>query len=244
MRLALFDLDNTLLPIDSDHAWGAFTTSLGWTDAHEFKRRNDAFHAQYQAGRLDVREYVLFATQAMRRQGMRRAREARTEFMRSVIEPVVRDEALALVRTHQQAGDLVAIVTATNDFITRPIAERFGVTELIATELALDASGEPTGAVAGEPAFREGKVARVGLWLAGRCLEWSDMESSVFYSDSPNDLALLERVSHPVATNPSPALRQLAKERGWRILDLFGPPTAPPQAQSAAPVPAKPSSHL
>jgi HAD superfamily hydrolase (TIGR01490 family) len=228
MKLALFDLDNTLLPIDSDHAWGAFTTMLGWTDAHEFKRRNDAYYAQYQAGRLEMREYVLFATEALRRQGMRRAQEARVEFMRRVIEPALRDEALALVRTHQQAGDLVAIVTATNDFVTRPIAERFGVTELIATELALDATGEPTGAVVGEPAFREGKVARVGQWLAAHALDWSDLESSVFYSDSPNDLALLERVSHPVATNPSPALRGLARERGWRILDLFGPPPPGP----------------
>jgi HAD superfamily hydrolase (TIGR01490 family) len=228
MKLALFDLDNTLLPIDSDHAWGVFTTMLGWTDAQEFKRRNDAYYAQYQAGRLDVREYVLFATEAMRRQGIRRSQEARKEFMRQVIEPAVRDEALALVRLHQQAGDLVAIVTATNDFVTRPIAERFGVTELIATELVLDANGEPTGAVAGEPAFREGKVARVGQWLAARSLDWSDMESSMFYSDSSNDLALLERVSHPVATNPSPALRCLAGTRGWRILDLFGPPTPGP----------------
>ncbi len=244
MKLALFDLDNTLLPLDSDHAWGVFTTQLGWTDALEFNRRNDAFYAQYQAGQLNVHEYVLFATEAMRRQGIRRAQEARKEFMRCVIEPAVREEALGLVRRHQHMGDLVAIVTATNDFVTRPIAERFGVAELIATELARDAAGEPTGAIAGEPAFREGKVARVGQWLATRRLDWRDLESSVFYSDSPNDLALLERVSHPVATNPSPALRSLALERGWRILDLFGPPTAALPAQSPAHTSASPSPHL
>lgn len=223
MKLALFDLDNTLLPIDSDHAWGAFTTELGWTDAQDFQQRNDGFYAQYQAGRLDLHAYVRFATEAIRRQGLARAKVAHAEFMRRVIEPNVRDEALTLVRVHQQAGDLVAIVTATNDFVTRPIAGRFGVTELIATELERDGAGEPTGAIRGEPAFREGKVARVGQWLDARGLRWDDFEASVFYSDSPNDLALLERVSQPVATNPTAALRSLAQARGWRILDLFGP---------------------
>lgn len=224
MRLALFDLDNTLLPIDSDYAWGVYTTEIGWTDAQEFGRRNDEFYVQYQAGGLDPHEYIMFCTEAMRHKGRRVAEQAREEFMRRVIEPALRQEALDLVRSHQQAGDLVAIVTATNDFITGPIAQRFGVSELIATVLERDADGEPTGGIAGLPAFREGKVRRVEQWLAARGLGWEDTQSSVFYSDSPNDLALLERVSDPVATNPSPHLRQLALARGWRILDLFGPP--------------------
>ena len=224
MRLALFDLDNTLLPIDSDYAWGAFTTEIGWADAKDFRRRNDEFYAQYQAGRLDPHEFVRFSTEAMRRKGRLLAEQAREEFMRLVIEPALRQEAMDLVRSHQQAGDLVAIVTATNDFITGPIAQRFGVSELIATVLERDADGEPTGAIEGPPAFREGKVQRVEQWLAARGLGWEDAQASVFYSDSPNDLALLERVSDPVATNPSPELRRLAQERGWRILDLFGPP--------------------
>ena len=224
MKLALFDLDNTLLPIDSDHAWGAFTTGLGWTDPVEFRRRNDEFYVQYQAGHLDPHEFVRFSTEAMRRKGRRLAELAREEFMRLVIEPALRQEALDLVRSHQQAGDLVAIVTATNDFITGPIAQRFGVAELIATVLERDFDGEPTGAIRGTPAFREGKVQRVEQWLAARGLSLEDSQASVFYSDSPNDLALLERVSDPVATNPSPELRRLAQDRGWRILDLFGPP--------------------
>ncbi len=224
MRLALFDLDNTLLPIDSDYAWGAYTTEIGWTDAQEFRRRNDEFFVQYQAGRLDPHEFVRFSTEAMRRKGRRVAEQAREDFMRLVIEPALRQEALDLVRSHQQAGDLVAIVTATNDFITGPIAQRFGVSELIATVLARSVDGEPTGEIEGPPAFREGKVQRVEQWLAARNLGWEDTQASVFYSDSPNDLALLERVSIPVATNPSPELRRIALERGWRILDLFGPP--------------------
>ena len=194
MKLALFDLDNTLLPIDSDYAWGAYTTEIGWTDAMEFRRRNDEFYVQYQAGRLDPHEFVMFSTEAMRRKGRRLAEQAREDFMRQVIEPAVRPEALDLVRSHQQAGDLVAIVTATNDFITGPIAQRFGVSELIATVLARDVQGEPTGAIQGHPAFREGKVQRVRQWLAARGLCWEDTQSSVFYSDSPNDLALLEHI--------------------------------------------------
>ncbi len=229
MRLALFDLDNTLLPIDSDYAWGAYTTEIGWTDAEEFGRRNDEFYVQYQAGRLDPHEYIMFCTEAMRHQGRRVAEQAREEFMRRVIEPALRQEALDLVRSHQQAGDLVAIVTATNDFITGPIAQRFGVSELIATVLERDADGEPTGGIAGLPAFREGKVQRVEQWLAKRDLRWEDIQASVFYSDSANDLPLLERVNDPVATNPSPELCRIALERGWRILDLFDPP---PQASA------------
>lgn len=229
MRLALFDLDNTLLPIDSDYAWGAYTTEIGWTDAEEFGRRNDEFYVQYQAGRLDPHEYIMFCTEAMRHQGRRVAEQAREEFMRRVIEPALRQEALDLVRSHQQAGDLVAIVTATNDFITGPIAQRFGVSELIATVLERDADGEPTGGIAGLPAFREGKVRHVEQWLAKRDLRWEDIQASVFYSDSANDLPLLERVNDPVATNPSPELCRIALERGWRILDLFDPP---PQASA------------
>lgn len=223
MNLALFDLDHTLLPIDSDHAWGAYACEIGWTDATEFRRRNEEFYAQYLEERLDPHEYVMFCTEPLRRKGRQVAEQAREDFMRRVIEPQLRQEALDLVRSHQRAGDLVAIVTATNDFITWPIAQRFGVSELIATVLERDAKGEPTGAIDGMPAFREGKVQRVAQWLAARGLRWEDAQSSVFYSDSPNDLPLLERVSHPVATNPSPPLRRLAQERGWRILDLFGP---------------------
>ncbi len=221
MRLVLFDLDHTLLPIDSDHAWGVFTTELGWTDGAEFRHRNDAFYAQYKDGELDILEYLAFATQAIRRQGMRRAEAARAVFMRRIIEPAIRDEALALLDRHRRAGDQLIIVTATNDFVTRPIADRLGVSDLIAAELERDANGELTGLALGVPSYREGKVVRVEQWLGSRGLHWDDLESSVFYSDSLNDLALLERVRQPVATNADAGLRDLAQQRGWRILDLF-----------------------
>lgn len=221
MKLALFDLDHTLLPIDSDHAWGAFTTKLGWTDAFDFRKRNDKFYAQYRQGALDILEYIEFATLAIRQQGIRAAETARRDFMRNVIESAIRVEALDLLQGHRNAGDQLLIVTATNDFITRPIADRFGVSELIAAELQRDKAGELTGRLTGVPSYREGKVVRVEQWLASRGLGWDDLETSSFYSDSINDVALLERVSHPVATNADPALRDLAKQRGWRILDLF-----------------------
>jgi HAD superfamily hydrolase (TIGR01490 family) len=220
MKLALFDLDHTLIPLDSDHAWGEFTTRLGWTDGGEFKRRNDAFYAQYQAGTLDLHEYVRFTTDAARRRGPGAAAEAQARFMREVIGPAITPRARALVRGHQQAGDAVVIVTATNEFVTRPIAHSFGVDELIAVQLARGPGGWITGEISGTPSFREGKVTRVAEWLGARGLALGDAEIT-FYSDSINDLPLLEQARHPVATNPDERLRALAQARGWRILDLF-----------------------
>jgi HAD superfamily hydrolase (TIGR01490 family) len=220
MKLALFDLDHTLLPIDSDHAWGEFTTRIGWTDAGEFKRRNDDFYAQYQAGTLDIAEYIRFTTEAARRHGPRASRQAHARFMREMVEPNILPAARDLVEAHRQAGDALVIVTATNEFVTRPIAARFGIDELIAVELARDASGWITGDIAGTPSFREGKVERVQQWLAERGHGWGDVEIT-FYSDSRNDLPLLEKARHPVATNPDDTLRKIAIERGWRVLDLF-----------------------
>jgi HAD superfamily hydrolase (TIGR01490 family) len=219
-RLALFDLDHTLLPIDSDYAWGEFTHEIGWTDRDEFRRRNDEFYEHYQAGTLDVHEYVRFATHAVRERGPREAQAARERFMATVIRPAIRAEALALVRRHQQAGELAVIVTATNEFVTRPIADAFGVSELIAVELERGADGWITGEIVGVPSLREGKVTRLAHWLAQRGLDWHQVEAT-FYSDSMNDLPLLERVDHPVATNAEARLRAIAAERGWRILDLF-----------------------
>ena len=219
-KVTLFDLDHTLLPIDSDYSWGEFTQQIGWTDPVEFKRRNDAFYAHYVAGTLDVHDYVRFAVEALRLRGEAAYAPAHERFMRDWITPVLKREALDLVRGHQQQGDLVAIVTATNELVTRPIAAALGVPELIAVELERDASGWITGEIAGVPSMREGKVVRVTDWLRARGLDWLDVETT-FYSDSMNDLPLLERVEHPVATNPDPRLRTLALERGWRILDLF-----------------------
>ena len=219
-KVALFDLDHTLLPIDSDYAWGRFTLAIGWADAVEFARRNDEFYAHYQAGTLDVHDYVRFATEAVRLRGPEAAAAAHQQFMREVITPAIRPQALDLIRQHQAAGDEVLIVTATNEFVTTPIAQALGVSQLLAVQLVRDASGWYTGEIDGIPTMREGKVHRMEQWLAERQLAWGDVEST-FYSDSMNDVPLLEKVNHPVATNPDPRLRALAQERGWRILDLF-----------------------
>lgn len=223
-RLVLFDLDHTLLPIDSDYCWSVFTTDIGWTDSQVFRQRNDDFYAHYQAGTLDIHDYIRFATEAVRLQGPARAAEAHARFMREVVQPNLRPEALALVHKHQAAGDQVVIVTATNEFVTRPIATAFGVDELIAVELERGADGWITGGIRGTPSFREGKVSRVEQWLAAHGLDWSRADIT-FYSDSANDLPLLERVDRPIATNSDPRLRAVAQERGWRILDLFSDET-------------------
>ena len=218
--VALFDLDHTLIPFDSDYEWGEFTIALGWCDASEFKRRNAEFFAQYRLGTLDIHAYVRFATQAMREQGATNSIAAHARFMREIVQKCIKESALALVRQHQAAGDQVVIVTATNEFVTRPIAAAFGIKELIAVELEYGAGGKLTGEIRGTPSFREGKVARVQQWLADRRLDWDTAETT-FYTDSMNDLALLEKVTHPVATNPDERLRAIATERGWRILKLF-----------------------
>jgi HAD superfamily hydrolase (TIGR01490 family) len=221
MNLALFDLDGTLLEIDSDHAFGEFMVRLGWADGDAFRRANDLFYAQYQAEQLDVDAYIRFATSPWRERPVAEQAEASRRFIDEMIRPALHDAARDLLRRHVEAGDRVAIITATNEFITRPIATLFGVDELIATELQRDAHGRVTGAVRGIPAYREGKVTRVQQWLAAQGLGCADFERITFYSDSTNDLPLLERVSHPVATNPAPALERIAAERGWPILRLF-----------------------
>ncbi|MEO7244743.1 MAG: HAD family hydrolase [Rubrivivax sp.] len=221
MRLALFDLDGTLIPTDSDHAFGEFLVDIGWADGAAHRRANDAFYADYLGGTLDMAAYVDFATAPWRNRSADALGAATARFIDAVVRPLLRANALALVRRHQDAGDAVLIVTATNEFVTRPIARLFGVDELIATELERDADGRVTGAIRGTPAFRDGKVERVGAWLAARGQGWDDVERSTFYSDSTNDLPLLERVSHPVATNPVPALAAIAAARAWPVLNLF-----------------------
>ncbi len=219
-KIALFDLDHTLIPFDSDYEWGEFTIALGWRDGVEFKRRNADFFDHYRDGTLDLHAYVRFATEAIREQGAINSIAAHARFMGDVVTKSITKQALELVQSHQRADDEVVIVTATNEFVTRPIAEAFGVKELIAVELERDARGGLTGEIKGTPSFREGKVIRVEQWLASRRLGWDDVETT-FYTDSMNDLSLLEKATHPVATNPDERLRALAKERGWRILDLF-----------------------
>lgn len=221
MNLALFDLDGTLLPTDSDHAFGEFMVRIGWVDGEAWRRRNDEFYAQYQAGTLDLAAYIDFATSAWRSRPANEALAARERFMREVIEPQVLTSARQVVAAHLDAGDLVAIVTATNEFVTRPIAGTFGVEHLLAVELERGDNGQVTGRSRGVPTFREGKVTRVDAWLRERRLAWSSFDDVLFYSDSTNDLPLLEKVRTPIATNPTPALEAIARERGWRILRLF-----------------------
>jgi HAD superfamily hydrolase (TIGR01490 family) len=203
---------------------GAIRIALFEVDPVDFKQKNDAFYAQYQACTLDVRAYARFATAALVQQGATNSIAAHADFMRDVIQKAIQPQALELVRQHQRAGDTVIIVTATNEFVTRPIAQAFGVDELIAVELERDTApggtGWYTGEVRGVPSFREGKVTRVAHWLQAHGLSW-DTAHTTFYSDSFNDLPLLEKATVPVATNPDTRLRAAAQERGWRILELF-----------------------
>ena len=224
-NLTLFDLDHTLLPLDSDYSWGEFTTQIGWTDPVEFKKRNDAFFAHYKKGELKISEYVRFATQAIKDQGAAKSIAAHAQFMSTTIQPAIKKAATDLIAKHRAAGDQLVIVTATNEFVTRPIATALGIEDLIAVQLERDESvggtGWITGGIKGVPSAHEGKVTRVEAWLAAKNLSWQDVYTT-FYTDSINDIALLEKVNVPVATNPDARLRDVAVERRWRILELFG----------------------
>jgi HAD superfamily hydrolase (TIGR01490 family) len=220
-NLTLFDLDGTLIAGDSDHAFGEFMVAVGWADGDAWRRRNNEFFLQYQAGRLEIETYVEFATSVWRQRPVAEQDAIRARFMAEVIVPMLTPRAHDLVRAHQQAGDLVAIVTATNEFVTRPIADAFGVPELLAIELERDASGAVTGAIKGVPTYQHGKVTRVEQWLAAQSAGWDDFDRISVYSDSINDLPLMARATDPVATNPSAALETVAAERGWRLLRLF-----------------------
>ncbi len=220
-NLTLFDLDGTLIAGDSDHSFGEFMVAIGWADADAWRVRNNEFFRTYQEGRLDVHAYVEFATSVWRTRSAEEQAAIHERFMLEVIGPMITPQAIDLVRRHQAQGDLVAIVTATNEFVTRPIADAFGVPELLAIELERDAAGAVTGAIKGVPTYQDGKVVRVEAWLAEQGLAWGDFERISVYSDSINDLPLMARATDAVATNPSPALEAAANERGWRLLRLF-----------------------
>jgi len=219
--LALFDLDHTLLPIDSDYEWGQFLVREKVVDAAEHQRRNDAFFAQYNAGTLDPVEYLEFALGTLAGFDPAHLKDLQAQYMRDVIRPNIRPKAVALLRRHLDAGDLVAIITATNAFITAPIARELGVEHLIAARPELDERGHPTGKLAGTPTQGHGKVTHMHAWLDGLGRPFDSFARSWFYSDSHNDIPLLSVVSHPVATNPSEKLSQHATTLGWTSLHLF-----------------------
>jgi HAD superfamily hydrolase (TIGR01490 family) len=219
-RLALFDLDHTLLPIDSDYEWARFLGRVGAIDAQAHQSRNEHFMRQYEAGTLDIFEFLEFQLAPLARNDPARLAAWHDQYMNEVIRPAIRDEARALVNRHLEAGDLCALVTATNEFVTAPIAREFGLMHLVATGIE-SVDGRYTGRPRGTPAFREGKIVCTEGWLADLGLRWDGFEQSWFYSDSANDLPLLSRVSHPVATNPDPRLERVAIERGWSLLRLF-----------------------
>jgi HAD superfamily hydrolase (TIGR01490 family) len=220
-NLALFDLDHTLLPIDSDYEWGQFLVRIGAVDAAEYKRRNDDFFAQYQAGVLDPVEYLEFALGTLARYPRQELDAMHAQYMREVIEPAIRPQARELVQRHLDAGDLVAIITATNHYITAPIAQAFGVEHHIAAMPELDAQGKLTGKLAGTPTSGPGKITHMHAWLERLGRPFASFERSWFYSDSHNDIPLLSVVSDPIATNPSSALAQHAHANGWPHLHLF-----------------------
>lgn len=221
MRLALFDLDNTLLAGDSDYEWGQFLVDRGVLERETYEAQNRAYFDQYAAGTLDIHEYLGFALRPLAEHEPQDLARWHADFMRSRILPIVGPAARALVRRHLERGDLCAVITATNSFVTAPIAREFGVAHLIATEPESRA-GRFTGRVAGTPCFREGKVRRLDEWLAAQGRALGDFTESCFYSDSHNDLPLLERVSRPVAVDPDEALARTARERGWEVMSLRG----------------------
>lgn len=216
MSLAIFDLDNTLLAIDSDHAWGEFLLEQGAVDAEAYRAANDRFMADYEAGTLDIMAFLAVALEPLAANSPEQLAAWHRQFMTEIIEPHILPRGEALLADHRERGDTLMIITATNRFITGPIAERLGVEHLIAVEPEMR-DGRYTGKVSGVPSYREGKVTRLDTWLTEHR---QSLAGAWFYSDSHNDLPLLERVDNPVAVDPDPTLHAEAERRGWRIISL------------------------
>lgn len=219
MALALFDLDNTLLGGDSDHAWGEFLVQRGHVDGERYREANDRFYADYSAGTLDIRAYSEFVFDVLARNELSTLLQWREAFLRERIEPMLLPAAFDLLERHRRQGDELAIITATNRFITEPIAERYGVHHLLATEPERTGDGRFTGRLAGVPCFQAGKVVRLQSWLQQ---QGHSLQDAWFYSDSRNDLPLLELVDHPVAVDPDAVLAATASARGWPVISLRG----------------------
>lgn len=216
MTLAIFDLDNTLLAGDSDHAWGEFLVEEGIVDAEEYRKANDRFYQEYLNGELDILHYLGFALQPLANHNLDQLLTWRDSFMDKKVRPMMQRKAAELLDSHRAQGHTLMIITATNDFVTAPLADRLGVDHLIAT-VAECRRERYTGNVAGTPSYREGKVERLAEWLNAND---ETLENSWFYSDSHNDLPLLRKVDNPVAVDPDSALEREAREQGWPVISL------------------------
>lgn len=216
MALAIFDLDNTLIAGDSDHGWGEFLVEQGLVDPQLFKEKNDYYYEQYQLGQLDILEYLEFSLQPLTQYPLERLHQLRAQFVQEKILPIIPQASRDLLQKHKEQGDYLLIITATNLFVTQPIAEELGVDHIIATEPE-QINGQYTGKVAGIPSFQDGKVKRLSHWLQASGLS---LEGSYFYSDSHNDLPLLKQVDHPVVVDADDTLLEYANQHQWPVMSL------------------------
>jgi HAD superfamily hydrolase (TIGR01490 family) len=216
MPLAIFDLDNTLIADDSDHLWGQFLVEKGYVDRESFAQTNDQFFEDYKSGTLDIMAYQRFALKPLSQQEPETLSRWHDAFMTEVIEPILLPKAQALIDQHKAQGHTVMVITATNTFITRPIAKRYGIEILLGTEGEI-INGRYTGEVSGTPTFQEGKVVRLNEWMKENN---QNLEGSYFYSDSHNDLPLLKLVDHPIAVDSDPTLTEFALQHGWKVISL------------------------
>jgi HAD superfamily hydrolase (TIGR01490 family) len=219
MNLAIFDLDNTLLDGDSDYNWGLYLVKKGYLDEGEYKEQNQKFFEEYQVGKLDIFAFAEFQFRFLKNNTRKFLNDVRSDYINEIIKPMILKKAVDLVNQHKEAGDRLLIITATNSFITKPIGELFGIDELIGTDPE-ENEGEFTGKVKGTPSFKEGKVTRLFDWLGEKNLKLADFEKTFFYSDSHNDLALLEVVTNPVVVNGDKILLEKAQEKNWPTLNL------------------------
>ncbi len=219
LNLALFDLDNTLLAGDSDYNWSLFLIEEGLLDAKTHHDRNEQFYLDYKNGNLDIFAFLRFQLQPLSQHPKKFLDELHVKYMQKVIKPMMTDKAQALVNQHKAAGDLCVVITATNSFVTKPIATAYGIEQLIGTDPEM-VNGQYTGGVSGVPSFQEGKVTRINQWLAERGKTLSDYEKSYFYSDSHNDLPLMKLVTNPVAVDADATLTAYAIEKNWPMISL------------------------
>lgn len=216
MRLAIFDLDNTLLAGDSDYSWGQFLVAKKLVDAQAYAEANDRFYQEYKAATLNIHEYLSFSLAPLTQYSLEELAVLHAEFMRDFIEPMMLPKAKTLLQSHRNQGDYLLIITATNSFVTHPIAKHLGVDDILASDAEI-ANGRYTGKGTGTPCFQGGKVIRLQEWLKEKGF---NLDDAYFYSDSINDLPLLEQVPNPVAVDPDDRLEKVARERGWSILSL------------------------